>query len=136
MSFGLSDGGEIALLAQYFDNKSVQMGVYRDSVDSLDDTQSVGDISTEPQGSNYDRQAVDPAEVTVSLENGSGLIDVNAQTFNVSDSNQEIDAAFLYNPNDDFFLRLAIDTSSYPNDYIPSSQLDNLRLGGQTLTLE
>lgn len=136
MSFGLSDDGELALLAQYFDNKSVVMGVYRDSVDNLDDTQSVGDITTEPQGSNYGREAVETTEVSVSLEDGSGLIDVSPQTFNVSDSNQKIDAAFLFNPDDGFFLRLDIDTSSYPNEYIPTSQLDNLRLGGDALTLE
>lgn len=136
MSFGLNNDGEVALLSKYFDNETTVMGIYRESVDSITDTESVADITTEPTGSNYNRENVEPSEVTVTLDTNSGLIAVNSQTFNVSDSTQKIDAAFLYNSADGFFVRLGIDTSEYPNDYIDLGELDNLRLGGDALTLE
>lgn len=136
MSFGLNNDGEVALLESYFNSESSVMGIYNDSIDNLSDSDSSVDITTEPSGSLYGRQAVDTSEVSVSHTNGSGLIDVNPQTFNLSDSVQNIDAAFVYNPSDDLFIRLAIDTSGYPNDYIDAAELDNLRLGGDALTLE
>jgi len=136
MSYGINNVGEAALLAYYFDNNSMVMGVYRDSTDALSDTETESDITTEPTGSLYGREGVEPSEVTTSIENGSGLSNLDPQTFNVSDSVQKIDAAFFYNSTDGFFVRYEVDTSSYPNDYIDLAELDNLRLGGNALKLE
>lgn len=136
MSFGLNNDGEVALLSEYFENQSVIMGTYRESDDQLTDNDSIEDVTTEPQGSLYSRQSVDSSEVSVSLDDSSGLIAVNPQTFNVSDSGEKVDATFLYNSTDGLFIRLAIDTSTYPNDYVDTAELDNLRLGGDALTLE
>jgi len=136
MSYGINNVGEAALLAYYFDNNSMVMGVYRDSTDALSDTETESDITTEPTGLLYGREGVEPSEVTTSIENGSGLSNLDPQTFNVSDSVQKIDAAFFYNSTDGFFVRYEVDTSSYPNDYIDLAELDNLRLGGNALKLE
>lgn len=136
MTLGVNNDGEVAMLSQYFDNKDVMLGVYRESVDTLTDTETVTDITTEPTGSLYSREQVTSPETTTSLSSGSGLTDFDSQTLNVSDSAQKIDAAFFYNPTDNFFVRFAVDTSSYPNDYIDLSELDNLRLGGDALKLE
>lgn len=136
MSYGLNNDGEVALLNEYFTNQKVNMGLYRESTDTLSDADTVETITSEPTGSNYERQEVDGSQVDVIHNSGSGLVDVNAQTFNVSDSSSKVDAVFLHNPTDDFFLRLGIDTTDYPSDYVDLSQLDNLRVGGDALTLE
>lgn len=136
MSYGINNDGEAALLAYYFDNNSMVMGVYRDSTDALSDTETESDITTEPTGSLYGREDVPSSDVTTSIDNGSGLSNLTPQTFNVSDSVQKIDSAFFYNSADDFFVRYEVDTSSYPNDYIDLAELDNLRLGGDALKLE
>lgn len=136
MSFGLNNDAEVALLEAYFNNESSVMGVYSDSEDAISDADSVVDVNSEPSGSSYARQTIDSSEVTVTHSNGISSIDIAPQTFNVSDSVQKIDAAFLYNSSDGLLLRLGIDTTSYPNDYIDTAELDNLRLGGDALTLE
>lgn len=136
MSFGLNNDAEVALLKKYFDVNSVEMGLYYDFIDDFSDTNLIEDITTEPTGSNYSRKTVNPEQMSVSSKNGSGVVDMTAQTFNVSDSSQRVDAAFLYNPEDEFVLRLEIDTTDYTTDYIPTEDLDNLRLGGETLILE
>ena len=138
MSLGLSNTGELALLREYFANHSVEFGVYNDSTDNLQDGDTVADISTEPTGSNYSRQSVTNSDVTITLDANSenALLVVSPQPFEVSDSSQKIDAGFLYNPADDFFVRIPVDTSSYPNDYIDLAQLDNLNLGGEAVTLD
>lgn len=76
---------------------TIDVLLYNDSTDSISDTNNVGDISTEPTGSNYSRQSVNldstttPA-VTLS-ENGSNNWEAVAEevTFDTSDSSQSVD---------------------------------------------
>jgi hypothetical protein len=138
MAFGLSNDGEQALLRVYFDNRDVQLGVYNDASDTLTDSDGLGKINTEPQGSNYDRQTVTGSEVTVSQDGDSdGLATIDPQTFSVGNSSQNVDAWFLYDStNDDFVARGGIDTSGRTTDYVNLDQIESLRLGGDSLTLD
>jgi len=136
MAYGINNDAELALLQHYFDAETTVFGLYNDATDNLTDTESESDISTEPTGSNYNRADVATGDASVTIQNGSANLNLKTKTFNVGNSSQDIDSAFLYNAADDFFLRLGVDTSSYPNDYIPLAELDNLRIGGNALTLE
>lgn len=136
MSFGLANDGEVAFLQYYFDNNTVEIGLYLDDTDALSDSDNEPDVTTEPTGSNYARETLPASEVTIQISNGNALLSIGTQTFDVSDSTQNVDAVFFYNSNDDFFLRAELDTSSYPNDYIDLDKLNDLNVGGAMLTLD
>jgi len=87
MSFGLTNDGEQALLRAYFEMTDVQLGLYNDASDELTDADGVNAISTEPQGSTYERQTVTWSEVTVErTDDNNGLATISPQTFSVGDS--------------------------------------------------
>jgi len=137
MAFGLSDQGELALLREYFKNNDVKLGVYNDATDTLSDSETEDNITTEPSGSEYQRQTVQPGEVSITLDsNNNGLIAIDPQTFSVDNSTQNVDAWFLYDADkDEFIMRGEINTSNRSTDYLDLSQINNLRLGGDSLTL-
>lgn len=73
---------------------TVSIGLYNDSTDSLSDTSDVGDITTEPSGSAYSRQSDAAGDFTASLESGDVQIEGATNTFDVSDSSQDVDSVF------------------------------------------
>lgn len=73
---------------------SVDVLLYNDSTDSLGETNNVGDITTEPSGSNYARQSVsiDSSSVTLTEDAGNNYeVVLNQVTFDTSDSSQNVD---------------------------------------------
>lgn len=131
MAFGYNNTTEVAVLADFFDGRTFAMGLYNDATDSLTDSDGVGAVNTEPDGTAYSRAIVDgSADVTVSSVNGTAEVDVAAQLFDVSDDGENVDAFFLYDSSDDSFFRGAIDTSSLGNDYVDLSQNTSVKLGG------
>ena len=99
MAAGLKDKGE-----EYFNKVvfgglspaiSIAIGLFNDSVDSLDDSADVVNITTEPSGVSYSRQVVNvPAEVTISSFEGNWRSVFRDVTFNTSDSSGIVDAYF------------------------------------------
>lgn len=75
------------------DGSSVNVGLYNDSTDAAGKTTDVGDLTTEPSGSAYARQAATLASYSESSDWGP-VIDSQA-SFDVSDSSQDVDAWFL-----------------------------------------
>lgn len=68
---------------------SLDLLVYNDSTDSIADTNNLGDITSEPSGASYARQA---ANISVSQISGDvGFDNDNQETFDMSDSTQTID---------------------------------------------
>jgi len=138
MAYELFDQGEVALLREYFTRKNVQLGIITEDGPDLQDNDTIADL-TEPSGSNYERQTVEPADVTVAQDgDNDGLLTIDAlKTFKVGNSSENIYSAFLYNSNDDeLIVATDIDTSERPNDYIDLSLVDSLRLSGDTLTFD
>jgi hypothetical protein len=89
----LVDLGEEKLMTNGFDGQTFTVGVYDDSTDGLDDTNTVSDITTEPTNANYS-----PQTSTFSIANLSGDFGVNNDTqlsFDFSDiSTSEVVDAF------------------------------------------
>lgn len=73
---------------------TIEVLLYDDSTDALDDTSDVGAITTEPTTGNYTRQtfSVDSSDVTVSIQNG----DLRAEAtvvFDVDGTTETVDAS-------------------------------------------
>lgn len=72
---------------------TVKVGLYRDAGDSLGDTSTLSDITTEPTGSSYSRQSTGISTLQISgdfgWDNDSNLV------FDVSDSSETVDHVFL-----------------------------------------
>lgn len=89
----LTDLGEEWLVENNADGATVSVGLYRDSVDTLDDTSDIPDITTEAAGSNYARQT---STVTTKQISGNFGFDNDAQlSFDTSDSTQTVDHGFV-----------------------------------------
>lgn len=80
--------------------KTFSIGLYNDTTDALSDTSDVGDITTEPTGSAYGRQDDLASNFTATLEAGDVQIAGSTLTYDVSDSTQAVDAAFVVVPFD------------------------------------
>lgn len=91
----LHQHGEEFMQEQFIDSGfTVSIGLYNDTTDALTDESDVGDITTEPSGSAYARQEDLTGEFTASLVGGDVQIAGESNTFDVSDSSQDVDSVF------------------------------------------
>lgn len=76
---------------------NVEVGLFNDSTDALSDGSNVGDITTEPSGGAYARQSasLDSSDFTNADSGGDWQTTIADQTFDTSDSNQDVDAYFV-----------------------------------------
>lgn len=75
---------------------SVDVGLYNDATDGLNDGSNVGSISTEPTGGSYGRQNVTIGTDFSNYDNGGNWESIIAdQQFDTSDSNQSVDSYFV-----------------------------------------
>jgi hypothetical protein len=76
---------------------SVDVGLFNDSTDALSDGSNVGDITTEPSGGAYARQSasLDSGDFTNADSGGDWQTTIANQTFDTSDSSQDVDAYFI-----------------------------------------
>lgn len=78
-------------------NASVFVGLYDDSTDRLTESDDVGAITTEPTTGNYAQQAVslDSSDFSLSQDANSDLAAEYTVTFDVTDTTETVDAAFV-----------------------------------------
>lgn len=95
---------------------SWSVSLYNDSTDSLLDTSDIGDITTEPTGTSYSRQSVSlSADVTLGVNASDNVyIEVDNQTFDVSDCSQDVDAYFVIVS----YQSTVVNSESGANDHI------------------
>lgn len=97
----LMDTGEEFILDFVFTDgadrpSNIDIGLYDDSTDELEESSDVVDITTEPSGSAYERQSADfPDDFTNSNDEGDWQSVIADQTFDTSDSDQEVDSYFV-----------------------------------------
>jgi len=89
----LTNIGEEWVVENNTDGTTVTVGLYEDATDALGETATLADITTEPGGSNYARQA--STVTTLQLSGDFGFDNDSDLVFDTSDSNQSVDAAFL-----------------------------------------
>lgn len=102
MTTGLHDTGEEYILDVVMDGTvsrvtSCTVGLYNDSTDALSESSDVGDITTEPTGSNYSRQTINlnDTDVTNSDSGGDWQSEFAQVTYDTSDSTQSVDSYFV-----------------------------------------
>jgi hypothetical protein len=76
---------------------SVTVSLYSDNTDALSDGSDVGSITTEPSGSAFARQtaSLDTNDFTNSDSGGDWQTTIADQTFDTSDSSQDVDAYYI-----------------------------------------
>jgi len=89
----ITNVGEEYLYENNADGETVTVGLYEDATDSLSDPDNLSAVTTEPAGSAYSRQS---DTVTTRLSSGEFGIENDSEiSFDVSDSNATVDAAFV-----------------------------------------
>jgi hypothetical protein len=99
----LHDTGEEFIIDVVFRNDtltkpgSVTVGLFNDSTDALSDGSDIGDITTEPSGGSYARQTatLDGGDFSNTDSGGDWQTTITDQTFDTSDSSQDVDAYFI-----------------------------------------
>ncbi len=85
--------GELIVLDSAFDGRTVQVGLFDDSTDQLDESDGFDAITTEPGGDDYESQEVsDPA---VTQDAGETVVDMGSLSFQVSDASADVDKVYV-----------------------------------------
>jgi hypothetical protein len=102
MTTQLHDTGEEAILDDFFEESlskpaSVGIGLFNDSTDSLTDSSTYADITTEPSGGSYAQQSASfgTGDFTNSDSGGDWQAVIADQTFDTSDSSQTVDSYYV-----------------------------------------
>ncbi|AUX08921.1 hypothetical protein AArcSl_1290 [Halalkaliarchaeum desulfuricum] len=90
----LHNEGELLVLDDAFDGRTVDVGLFDDSTDQLTEDSTYGDITTEPDGDDYEPQTVDDPEVEQNADNNAEVT-MGGLSFQVSDAEREIDYVYV-----------------------------------------
>lgn len=146
MTTQLHDTGEEAILDDFFEESltkpaSVDVGLFNDATDALSDSSDIGNITTEPAGSAYARQSASFGSAFTNQDNaGDWETIIDDQTFDTSDSSQDVDAYFVVinfqsddtgdtSANDHLLFTGSLDQTYNLND------IDSFTLSGSGLSL-
>jgi hypothetical protein len=128
MPANLHDDGENLILDAALGSRNLEVGLFNDSTDSLSDSATYSDITTEPAGSAYAAQSITGG--TVSTNSGTTEIDLGSLSFDTSDSSQTVDAVYVrYSSSGDLIFTNALG-SSYDLSNVDTLDLSNV---GMTL---
>lgn len=99
MTTQLHDTGEEAILDDFFEESlskpaNVNVSLYNESTDSLSDSDSYADITTEPAGASFNQQSASFGTTDFTNQDNSGDWEtiITDQTFDTSDSTQTVSA--------------------------------------------
>lgn len=89
----LTNVGEEYIVENGANGETVKVGLYEDATDTLGETSTLSDITTEPSGGSYSRQS--DTVTTAQISGDFGFDNDNLISFDTSDSSQSVDAAFI-----------------------------------------
>jgi hypothetical protein len=124
----LHDEGENFVLTQALGSTDMDVGLYNQSTDSLTDSATYSDITTEPSGASYAVQTANGG--TVSTSSGTTDIDLGSLSFDTSDSSQSVDALYVRDKTSGDFLFTNDLDSTYDLSNVDTLDLSNV---GMTL---
>ncbi|NGM69186.1 hypothetical protein G6M89_09230 [Natronolimnobius sp. AArcel1] len=90
----LHNEGELLVLDDAFDGRTVEVGLYDNSTDQLTEGDTYSDIDTEPDGDDYSVQTVDDPEVDQNVDDNAEVT-MGELSFQVSDAEREIDYVYV-----------------------------------------
>lgn len=88
----ITDIGEELFVENDLGSITLKVGVYDDSTDTLSETSTLSDITTEPSGASYARQS--SAVTSKQISGDFGIDNDSKLSFDVSDSSQTVDHGF------------------------------------------
>lgn len=89
----LQDEGELLVLTSAFDGRTVEVGLFDNSTDSLTDSDGYSAITTEPDGSDYAPASV--SSPNVSQTSGTTTVEMGDLTYQVSDATTSVNYVFV-----------------------------------------
>lgn len=89
----LQDEGELLVLTSAFDGRTVEVGLFDNSTDSLTDSDGYSAITTEPDGSDYAPASVSSPNVTQT--SGTTTVEMGDLTYQVSDATTSVNYVFV-----------------------------------------
>jgi hypothetical protein len=89
----VTNQGEEYLIENNANGETIKVGLYEDATDTLGETSTLSDITTEPAGGSYSRQS--DTVTTLQISGNFGFDNDNLITFDTSDSSQTVDAVFV-----------------------------------------
>lgn len=89
----LHDSGELLVLNSAFDGRTVEVGLFDNSTDSLSDSDGYSAITTEPDGSDYAPASV--SNPNVSQTSGTTTVEMGDLTYQVSDATTSVNYVFV-----------------------------------------
>lgn len=97
MTNALYNNGELQILQDALSSEQHELGLYNDSTDSLGESATLSDITTEPNtGGDYARQSISGFNVSLNTNDNAQAIAPEV-TFNVSSNTQTVDSVFVVN---------------------------------------
>ena len=85
--------GELLVLDNAFDGRTVNVGLFDDSTDQIAESDGFGDITTEPGGDDYAPQTVNDPGVT--QDAGETVVEMGSLSFEVSDATADVDKVYV-----------------------------------------
>lgn len=101
MSNNLHNDGEVQILEDAMGSQQYELGLYNDSVDQLDDSSTLSDITSEPDNAeDYSRQTVAGFNVALNANDDAEAVAPEV-IFNVSSNTETVDTVFVVNTDTD-----------------------------------
>ncbi len=123
----LHNEGELLVLEEAFDGRTVEVGLYNDSTDELAEGDTYSDISTEPDGDDYAVQTVSNPDVSQNADDNAEVT-MGELSFTVSDASTDIDYVFVRDESSgDLLFTNSLD-QTYDLNSIDTLDLSNIGL--------
>jgi len=89
----LHHSGELLVLDSAFTGRDVEVGLFDNDADLIEESDGYSDITTEPDGGDYDPVTV--SEPDISQDDGVTTVDMGDLSFDVSDATSDVNYVFV-----------------------------------------
>ncbi|MCU4754247.1 hypothetical protein OB919_20065 [Halobacteria archaeon AArc-curdl1] len=90
----LHDDGELLVLNTAFDGRTLEVGLFNNSVDNLSESSTFEDITSTPGGGDYEPQIVSDPNVSQNADEDAEL-DLGELSYDISDATDDIDYVYV-----------------------------------------
>ncbi len=120
----LHHSGELLVLDSTFTDRDVEVGLFDNTVDAIEESDGYADITSEPDGTDYSPVTV--TNPTVSQDGGVTTVDMGDLSYQVSDATTGVDYVFVRDSTSGDLIFTNALTESYDLDPIDTLDLSNV----------
>ena len=125
----LHDEGELLILGDAFDGRSLEVGLFNNDEDDLSEDSTFNDIESEPTGDDYEPQGVEDPDVSQNADSDAQL-DIDELSFDVGDAEEDVDYVYVIDADSEDLIFTAELDQTYD-----LGSIDNLDLSNVGMTL-